>query len=186
MVVLIGQRKALAMAVRNNPEKLINAPTGGLRADKPQLRTRTGAGRCFMAAIPRRTRGYARIRATARIFWANNPSVKTVILPCLHGSTKPGTSVVQRHHTGSTPEPLPCASRSTWEWFRCATVAPRSPHGSTTVALPLHHAWYTVVLPSDHLRSAVAHESLVQGALLLLAKRRLRFRRCRRKLFRRI
>ena len=55
MVVLIGQRKALAMAVRNNPEKLINAPTGGLRADKPQLRTRTGAGWCFLAASPSRT-----------------------------------------------------------------------------------------------------------------------------------
>jgi len=29
---------------------------------------------------------------------------------------------------------------------RCGSVAPRSPHGSTTVALPLHHARYTVVL----------------------------------------
>jgi len=41
--------------------------------------------------------------------------------------------------------------------YRCTTF----PHGSATVALPLHYRWYTLVLPSDHRRRAVEISAVV-------------------------
>jgi len=87
----------------------------------------------FVATSPGRTGGYVRIRATARIFGANKPSVKSVILLCLHGST----TVVQRYCNGIATVSLPWASRCPWEHYRSTTVAPRLQYGCTAVLLLL-------------------------------------------------
>ena len=63
-------------------------------------------------------RGYAGIRATGHNSGANNPSVKSVILPYLHGSS----TVMQRYCYGITPMGIAMPMGAIPEQYRSNTV----------------------------------------------------------------